>query len=361
MFYFCEVCRISVLTNQVVPVGEIVGKNGGIVAVNRIGAKNSGAIAKVDRNAGTLTSASSDIGTPNQNVDNLGNSFVGFGDVGTTSQQGDQNLDRTGEVTAERELENSVGTNLPNSESMESSVGTSVDRTESERVEVENLGDEEGWNVVGNKTKKVRRNSILNRNVENRQNLGTENSEIKCTDIYVAGDSIVRHQGQNLRNKTGLSKNEVNSTCISGGRIEQVGQAVINCGKPKDIILSVGTNEIGKTGYIGITKKYSEIFENLANSDCNVIIAGILPRLKESQEWGSKAIAINRWLEQQCALLPNFTFLDLWDVMYANRYYYSKDGIHLNFKGRAFFTEVILNKIRACRLERNFLGHPQEN
>ena len=103
-----------------------------------------------------------------------------------------------------------------------------------------------------------------------------------------------------------------------------------------------------------MTSAYTELFNKLKNKNGNrnVIIVGILPRLKESLTWSSKALAINNWLEQQCSLY-NFQFLDLWDIMYQNWYFYNRDGVHLNFKGRAFFTDVILGRIENSR---NFLG-----
>ena len=37
IFYFCTICRVDILKNQVAPIGDSVGKKGGVVIVNNVG------------------------------------------------------------------------------------------------------------------------------------------------------------------------------------------------------------------------------------------------------------------------------------------------------------------------------------
>ena len=150
-----------------------------------------------------------------------------------------------------------------------------------------------------------------------------------------------------------VGRHDIRSTCIPGGKIDNVSKAVEDSGNSDSIVISVGTNEIGKSGYVSITEKYYNLFEKVKAKKAKVVVVGILPRLKESAQWSSRAIAINNWLKQQCVVY-DFEFLDLWEVMYENRYYYSRDGIHMNFNGRAFLTRVIINKLKGIGI--NFLG-----
>lgn len=181
--------------------------------------------------------------------------------------------------------------------------------------------------------------------------MGSRNRENGYQKVYIAGDSIVKYQGLNLQEKLGTSS--ARSICIPGGKINHIANALDDSGKSESIVISVGTNEIGKSGYVSITEKYTNLFDKLKDKNTKVVIVGILPRLKESSQWASRAIAVNNWLRQQCASY-RFSYLDLWECMYNNTFYYSRDGIHLNFQGRAIFTKVIVNKLRS--LKNSFLG-----
>ena len=229
-------------------------------------------------------------------------------------------------------------------------------------ADAENVGtDEVGWTLVnGNKVRKNRNLGSVSCNLDVATGIRDIRNQVQGLDtgvgqeIYVAGDSIVRKQGRAIQEKLGLGVRDVRFNCLPGGKIDHVSNAVEDSGASKSIVISVGTNDIGKTGYVSITKKYTNLFEKLKEKKAeSIIIVGILPRLHERASWSSKAIGVNVWLKQQCVLY-DFSFLDLWDTMYANKYYFNRDGVHLNFQGKSFFTQVISNKLRG--LKRNFLG-----
>ena len=347
IFFFCDDCRKVVLDMHVAPIGDnSIGKKGGIGIVNRL---NN--VARVQDNVGSSSNlvvdnigSSSNVearvedNADNRNVDVSVDNIADIGSVNvgaSTSGIGSQEVGNADSQQVESGTEGSdfigfAGTG-------DRSGSTQVDASVEQAGRSTDIGDEGQWTVVN----RARRNFGGNVSNVNR---------IRYGELFVAGDSITRHQGLNMKNR--LGRTDIRSVCIPGGKIENIGNAVADTGNFRNIVISVGTNEIGKTGYANIVDKYLNLIEKLRAKNSKVIIVGILPRLRESGTWLSKAIAVNNWLQQQC-VLNDFTYVDMWDVMYENRYYYNRDGIHLNFQGRAFFSDFIVGKIR------NFLGHPQ--
>ncbi len=339
VFFFCEGCRQQVIQF----LGISAGKKGGVILVDKkdkvksVDQSGVGSVGQVCTSS--LGQAGPGVGSVGQaGVCSIGQSgsvdIVGAASsVGIAKDEGTvDSRDISNDVRARRYSAGDVARDSVDIVGMSGGTVGKVGVIDSQNLEGSGgaAGRDEGsWTTV-------------NRKGSNRYD----------RELYIAGDSIVRHQGKNFGNKIG--QNNVRSVCIPGGKIDHVGNAVKDIGRCKNVVISVGTNEIGRLGYVGITEKYISMFEDLkAKNSKNVVIVGILPRLFEKSEWFSRALGINIWLEQQCVIY-NFTYLDLWDTLYNNRYYYSRDGVHLNFQGRAFFTEVISNKIVVGA--KNFLG-----
>ena len=327
MFFFCDICRQVVLKfldndSNVARVDDsnVARVDGKTSTVNRVArvdkASSVNRVARVKVDIGNVNNVEND-------VSSIENDFIGFeiDTVGTT-----------------------------NSVQSSNNVDSNLSRKNVDNLSSENVDNDSGWTLVNGNRARKNRNLIVNRKAGNsvadvnrigKKYVSTKNRSKESQNVYIAGDSIVAYQGQNLRNRLG---NSVTASCIRGGKIEDVSCAVSESGKSNNIVISVGTNDIGKLGYSAIVDKYTDLFNKLRLKKCNVVIVGILPRLKESALWSSRAIAVNNFLQQQC-ILYNFKYIDLWEVMYKNRFYYNRDGIHLNFRGRNFLSDVIVNKL----------------
>ena len=333
IFFFCDNCRPEILnfigTNVTRQIGTILNSGTPLASVdNSVDSSSSGTVDNHNSvNSGTIITSNVNLASAGTSVD-LGNQETTLASDSQSLNEQVQNGECNRNFTLDRsDFENVANRNIVASEQTA----------------------EEGWTVVnGNRVRKNRHltNSVgsvhKSGKLDSNKYVSHKSKTKEFQEVYIAGDSIVAHQGRNFKNK--LGSDSVSSTCIRGGKIDDVTKAVTESGKCNNIIISVGTNEIGKTGYVGIVNKYKNLFEELHSKKANVVVVGILPRLKESDFWSSKAISVNNFLQQQCTLY-NFKFLDLWEKMYSNRYVYSKDGIHLNFTGRAFFSDLILGKL----------------
>ena len=349
--WFCDSCKIDVL-NYVRPVGATSVDEIGVVLVDTSSASSSQNLSSTIAREQVHTS--------------LGSDFSGFQVNGSDSQVEHNvssvcNLSSVSSVVSTIPSLSSVSTatsltsvstvstitSVPTvqdlgSEEPESSVSTVSN------VEINPIGtdDENGWTMVnGNRVRRNRNVAVssTDRTSNVRRNpIGNSNRPNRYGEIYVAGDSIVRYQKDNLRKKLGTKK--VDGFCLPGGKIDHIGNCVADLGNYKNVVVSVGTNEINKTGSVEIENKYRSLLDSLKSKRCNVVVVGILPRIKLGSDWSSRAVSTNNFLQQEC-LRYNFQYLDMWDIMYRNRQFYNRDGVHLNYMGRQFFSDRILGKL----------------
>ena len=151
-----------------------------------------------------------------------------------------------------------------------------------------------------------------------------------CGNILIAGDSMIRHYGSGIEENTRLRTTTV---CKPGKGINEVSSDLeknIVC--HKYTLLSVGGNDIGKFGSIELRSKYRKLLDIIKSRQNKCIILGVLPRLRENNEWHSRVIALNSWLHREC-LKDGFVFVDLWKEFIGQRKLYGNDGVHLSHRG----------------------------
>lgn len=152
----------------------------------------------------------------------------------------------------------------------------------------------------------------------------------KCKFINVVGDSMVRYLGQNLSTK--VRKLE----CLPGagiGRVcERLENVIDDFGDKPTVVLSAGSNDVGKLTSVELRKLYREALDKIRKKGGTPIACSILPRRGVRREWLSRAIGFNCWLEKLCKELT-VPFIDNWSLYYGNDSMYARDGVHLSRKG----------------------------
>ena len=90
---------------------------------------------------------------------------------------------------------------------------------------------------------------------------------------------------------------------------------MLSRGRYRDVIIHVGRNNIrNKEGTFerseALLKKYKEFLAIVREMLRKVCVNGILPRLGENEEWGSRALGINERVKALCQNLNGF-YLDV--------------------------------------------------
>ena len=88
-------------------------------------------------------------------------------------------------------------------------------------------------------------------------------------------------------------------------------------------------NNIGQPRSCALMKEYELLLKKLHSLRSKVVINGVLPRIGASNEWCSRALALNLQVWRKCNEL-GFTFADYWGKFYGNRSLFAQDGLHFN-------------------------------
>lgn len=148
-------------------------------------------------------------------------------------------------------------------------------------------------------------------------------------DTLVIGDSRVRP----LRRAFGGGRDR----CVvkPGARVADVDSAVgteLSRYSPNRVVVQVGVNNIGPRASVKLVKDYHSLLQRLSEARKPVYVTGVLPRLRASSEWHSRALALNSSVRKMCKDM-GLHFVDLWDEFYGNNRYYLWDGLHLSDEG----------------------------
>ena len=82
-----------------------------------------------------------------------------------------------------------------------------------------------------------------------------------------------------------------------------------------------------------LVAEYRCLLQRLSELRKPVIVAGILPHIRASSKWFSRALSLNNSIEMMCRTL-GLGYVDLWDDFHKNNKYYLRDGFHLSDKGQ---------------------------
>ena len=114
--------------------------------------------------------------------------------------------------------------------------------------------------------------------------------------------------------------------------IDKVIRAEMGRCKAEAIIVQVGVNDIGPRRTEKLVTEYRCLLQRLREFRMPVIATGILPRIRASGEWYSRALSLNNSIERMCKTL-GLGYVDLWEDFHKNNEYYLRDGLHLSDEG----------------------------
>mgnify|MGYP003334593745 FL=1 len=98
------------------------------------------------------------------------------------------------------------------------------------------------------------------------------------------------------------------------------------------VCLSVGGNDVGKVGIVELFRRFRETLGLIRDRGGVPVVCGVLPRMRKSDEWLSRAMGLNRELALHCER-NGWIYVNTWDSFYNMDHLYARDGVHLNFKG----------------------------
>lgn len=132
-----------------------------------------------------------------------------------------------------------------------------------------------------------------------------------------------------------------------GGRVEDMGPIVkeqLNKADPEVVVVQVGVNDVGPRRSVKLVNDFQTLLQDLRETRKRTIVTGILPRAVASNEWYSRALAMNSSVNQMCEKM-GLIFVDLWQDFYGRDDYYLRDGLHLSDDGAralgvAYETEI---------------------
>ncbi|XP_051897466.1 40S ribosomal protein S24 isoform X2 [Pristis pectinata] len=149
----------------------------------------------------------------------------------------------------------------------------------------------------------------------------------------VIGDSKVRETDTRF---CGSEHKSRMVCCLPGARVRDVTDRVHRIlereGEQPEVVVHVGTNDIGRKGDEVLKSEIRELGRRLRNRTSRVAILGLLPVPRDSEGRNRRRWQINAWLRSWCRR-EGFRFLDYWDLFSGRWDLYKEDGLHLNQKG----------------------------
>lgn len=204
---------------------------------------------------------------------------------------------------------------------------TSLNQEDRDKVETE----QEGWEKAKSVAKQDKFRQAPSVSTSNRFSILTsvDDSGKELVDNLVVGDSRVRPLGRTF------CRNRDKCVVRPGAKIADVDSVIkteLERCSPKRVIVQVGVNNVGPRASVKIVNDYHSLLQRLKDARKPVYVTGILPRLRASSEWFSRALALNSTVKQLC-LSMGLCFVDLWDQFYGCDRYYLRDGLHLSDEG----------------------------
>ena len=245
-------------------------------------------------------------------------------------------------------------------------VRKSSDDVADEREDWERLTKDVG-NMVASGIKEIREN-ICDRpeKEENEKNSLAQSAERKI--VCEEKDSVIKNKFSLLKEGSGdeegvdysvlgnstvkkfkkrTKRNMRNIYCSSDAGMEEIAEHLENgITEGSTVVIHGGGNDIKRMNTEKLMKLYKDTIEKVTSRGKRCIISGILPRLKESPYWSSRAIGINNRVQEICKAKQGVMYIDNWDRFYNNRGFYSDDGIHLNKQGSDMLSMLMDEKVQ---------------
>ena len=174
----------------------------------------------------------------------------------------------------------------------------------------------------------------------------------------ILGDSQLRNIGTiiNYRKKKGSKKKNL-VTCYPGADTKFITskiQELQTDAEKTDLVIHIGGNNIrrfndGKFAQTEeIIQSYKEVIEAAKLKGRKVVMMGIIPRRLETNEWHSRAIAINDRIKSICRnQLVNF--IDVWEAFTEDESQFQRKGVHLSNKGSNNLADIIIRSLNSIQ------------
>uniref|UniRef100_A0A8C4RP73 SGNH hydrolase-type esterase domain-containing protein n=1 Tax=Erpetoichthys calabaricus TaxID=27687 RepID=A0A8C4RP73_ERPCA len=163
-------------------------------------------------------------------------------------------------------------------------------------------------------------------------------------DVIVVGDSIVRNLNITCPNRKSFV------SCFPGARVRDVTRrapAIYKNRAVGAIVLHAGVNnirhrqsEILKADFTALIKDTKE-----RTPSAKIFISGPLPLVRRSNEYYSRLLGLNNWLQGFCKN-QDIGFINNWDLFWERPRFFKRDGLHPNSFGARVLSENISKVIR---------------
>ena len=217
-------------------------------------------------------------------------------------------------------------------------VGTPPDSTEVTPTAAPVRTEPEFQIVRNNVRPRVRK--IIPTTCQNRFRILADRTEEE-EEVRLVGDSLVRGQ---LTEFCARAPEKRKRFCIPGGGVDDVIASVDEVSNlaPANTtyVIHVGTNDIQHTRSEELMAKYKKLIQKFKVKSSNVVLSGIIPRVKANNQFFNFASSTNRRLSNLCSE-EGIGFVDTWDHFYHDRSLFTPDGIHLNDVGSARFGRLL--------------------
>ena len=168
-------------------------------------------------------------------------------------------------------------------------------------------------------------------------------------ETRLIGDSIVRGQ---LEEFCGRARATRKRLCMPGGRLDDFTtaceEATSNSTNDTLYIIHAGTNDVHQTRSEELMIKYKRMIQAFKEKTNNIVISGILPRIRATNSFYSRAFSTNNRLRSLCSQ-EGVDFINMWDDFFEQPHLFRGDGLHLNDVGSARFGRLMSNKVSHYR------------
>ena len=226
-------------------------------------------------------------------------------------------------------------------------VGTTSDSNEGAANDVP-VSTQDAFQVVRNNVRPKAR-KVIPTICQNRFQILTDRTDEEEEEVRLVGDSIVRGQ---LTEFCARAPGKRKRFCIPGGGVDDV---IASLDEVSDLapantmyVVHVGTNDVQGTRSEELIAKYKRLIRGFKDKSRDIIISGILPRMKANQRFFNMATSTNRRLANICNE-ENVGFVNTWDSFFYDPSLFDKDGVHLSDVGAARFGRMLDDAVEDFR------------
>lgn len=149
----------------------------------------------------------------------------------------------------------------------------------------------------------------------------------------VIGDSLVRGIDRRF---CGSKRDSRMVCCLPDAKVRDVSDRVFRIlkgeGKQSQVVVHIGTNDIGKKRDGDLKQEFLELGWKLRAKTKHVVISGTLPVPRDSELRNRERVQLNMWLQGWCRR-EGFRYVDNWNTFWGRWDLYKQDGVHLNQRG----------------------------